>query len=37
VEMPLTSFTESMKSHRVILAADRSAAEGRAVRLDEIG
>jgi predicted dehydrogenase len=35
VEMPLTSFREAMVSHRVILAADRSAAEGKAVHRDE--
>lgn len=34
-EMPLTSLRESLQSHRVVLAADRSAALGREVRLAE--
>lgn len=33
-EMPLTSLAEAMKSHRVIFAADRSAAENRPVSLE---
>ena len=32
VEMPLTSFAEAFETHRVIAAADRSAAEGRPVK-----
>ena len=32
-EMPLTSLRESLRSHRVVLAADQSAAEGREIRL----
>ena len=36
-EMPLTSLRESMRSHRVVLAADRSAELGREVRLSELG
>ncbi|MBI1842091.1 MAG: gfo/Idh/MocA family oxidoreductase, partial [Verrucomicrobia bacterium] len=36
-EMPLTNFQEALKSHRVIFAADKSAAAGgRPVRLREI-
>jgi len=35
-DMPLTSFADAFKSHRVITAADKSAAEGRAVKLSEI-
>lgn len=35
-DMPLTSLAESLKSHRVVLAADLSAAEGREVKLREI-
>jgi len=34
--MPLTSLGESMKSHRVVLAADLSAELGREVRLKEL-
>jgi predicted dehydrogenase len=34
--MPLTSLAESMKSHRVVLAADMSAELGREVRLKEL-
>ncbi len=34
--MPLTDFDTAFESHRVIFAADRSAAEGRPVRLSEI-
>ena len=32
-EMPLTSFADALASHRVIFAADKSAATGRAVKL----
>lgn len=35
-EMPLTSFADGFRTHRVIAAADRSAAEKRPVRLSEI-
>ena len=35
-DMPLTSFGDAFTSHRVIAAADRSAAEGRPVKLSEI-
>jgi predicted dehydrogenase len=35
-EMPLTSFTDGFRSHRVIAAADKSAEEGRPVKLSEI-
>ena len=35
-EMPLTSFSDAFRSHRVIAAADKSAAEGRTVKLSEI-
>ncbi|MEO6741434.1 MAG: Gfo/Idh/MocA family oxidoreductase [Chthoniobacteraceae bacterium] len=35
-DMPLTSFADAFKSHRVIAAADRSAAQGRSVKLSEI-
>lgn len=35
-EMPLTSLRESMRSHRTVLAADRSAELGREVRLSEL-
>jgi predicted dehydrogenase len=35
-EMPLTSLRESMRSHRVVLAADRSAELGREVTLKEM-
>ncbi len=34
--MPLTSFADAFQTHRVIAAADKSAAERRAVKLDEI-
>jgi predicted dehydrogenase len=34
--MPLTSMADALKTHRVIAAADLSAAERRAVRLSEI-
>src|SRR5690606_29189928 len=35
-EMPLTSLGESMRSHRAVLAADRSAELGREVKLSEL-
>ena len=35
-EMPLTSFADAFATHRVIAAADRSAAEGRPFRVAEI-
>jgi len=35
-EMPLTSFADAFATHRVIAAADRSAAEKRSVKLSEI-
>ena len=35
-DMPLTSFADAFRSHRVIAAADKSAAEGRTVKLSEI-
>jgi len=35
-EMPLTSFAEGFKTHRLIEAADRSAREGRSVRVSEV-
>ena len=35
-EMPLTSFADAFATHRVIAAADRSAAEGRPVRIADI-
>lgn len=34
--MPLTSFETAFESHRVIFAADRSAAEGRPIKLSEL-
>lgn len=34
--MPLTNFATAFESHRVAFAADRSAAEGRPVRLSEL-
>jgi predicted dehydrogenase len=34
--MPLTSFADAFESHRVITAADRSAREGRPVKMSEI-
>jgi predicted dehydrogenase len=37
VDMPLTSLKESMRSHRAVLAADRSAELGREVKLSELG
>lgn len=36
-EMPLTSLKEALRTHRVMFAADNSAAENRPVKLDEIG
>ena len=36
-EMPLTSLRESMRSHRVVLAADMSAELGREVKMTELG
>ncbi len=35
-DMPLTSFADAFNTHRVIAAADKSAAERRAVKLSEI-
>jgi len=35
-EMPLTNLEEAAKSHEVVLAADRSAALGRPVKLSEL-
>jgi UDP-N-acetyl-2-amino-2-deoxyglucuronate dehydrogenase len=35
-EMPLTSFADAFATHRVIAAADKSAAGGRAVKVSEI-
>jgi predicted dehydrogenase len=35
-QMPLTSFADAFATHRVIAAADKSAAEGRTVKLSEI-
>ena len=35
-DMPLTNLSESFKSFEVLFAADRSAAEGRAVTIAEI-
>ena len=35
-EMPLTSFADAFATHRVMAAADKSATEGRAVKLSEI-
>jgi predicted dehydrogenase len=34
--MPLTDFDTAFETHRVVFAADRSAAEGRPVRIQEI-
>jgi predicted dehydrogenase len=33
--MPLTSFNDGFNTHRIIAAADRSAAQGRSIRLAE--
>jgi predicted dehydrogenase len=35
-DMALTSFDDAFRTHRVIAAADRSAAEGRTVKVSEI-
>jgi predicted dehydrogenase len=35
-DMPLTSFTDAFATHRVIAAADKSAAERRPVKLSEM-
>lgn len=35
-EMPLTSLRDSLRSHRVVLAADMSAEQGREVKLSDI-
>jgi predicted dehydrogenase len=35
-EMPLTNFDAAFETHRVVFAADRSATEGRPVRLEEL-
>lgn len=35
-KMPLTDFDTAFESHRVVFAADRSAAEGRPVKLSEM-
>ena len=35
-EMPLTSFADGFTTHKIIAAADRSAKEGRAVRVEEL-
>jgi predicted dehydrogenase len=35
-EMPLTSFAEGFKTHRIIEAADRSAREGRSIKVAEL-
>jgi len=35
--MPLTDFDTAFETHRVVFAADRSAAEGRPVKLSELG
>lgn len=35
-DMPLTSLREAARSHRVIFAAELSAAQGRSVRLEEV-
>ncbi len=35
-DMPLTNFNTAFETHRVVFAADRSAAEGRPVRLAEL-
>jgi predicted dehydrogenase len=36
VPMPLTDFDTAFETHRVVFAADLSAAEGRPVRLSEL-
>ena len=35
-DMPLTSFADAFATHRIIAAADKSAAEKRAVKVSEI-
>jgi predicted dehydrogenase len=35
-KMPLTDFDTAFESHRVVYAADRSAAEGRTIKLAEM-
>ena len=35
--MPLTDFDTAYESHRVVFAAERSAAEGRPVKMSELG
>jgi len=35
-DMPLTSFSDALTTHRVMAAADKSASEGRPVRVGEI-
>ena len=35
-DMPLTSFADAFVTHRVMAAADKSANEGRPVKLGEI-
>jgi predicted dehydrogenase len=35
-EMPLTSLSEALRTHEVVLAADRSAREGRTVKMSEL-
>ncbi|HEY1110455.1 MAG TPA: Gfo/Idh/MocA family oxidoreductase [Opitutaceae bacterium] len=35
-DMPRTSLKESLKSHRIVLAADLSAAEGREIKLSKV-
>jgi predicted dehydrogenase len=34
--MPLTSMADAFETHRVIAAADKSAREGRSVKIAEI-
>jgi hypothetical protein len=34
--MPLTNLATALETHRVVFAADRSASEGRPVRLSEL-
>jgi predicted dehydrogenase len=35
-QMPLTSFSDAFRTHRVMAAADKSANDGRPVKVDEI-
>ena len=35
-DMPLTDLDTALESHRVIFAADRSASEGRSVKMSEL-